>query len=51
MYEVGRTLLFFHSLGWSHSSVMRRIIGLYPQVCDRDRGQGTGQGLGGDLTD
>jgi hypothetical protein len=32
VYEVGRTLLFFHSLGWSHISVMRRIVGLYPQV-------------------
>jgi len=32
VYEVGRTLLFFHSLGWSHASVLRRIIALYPQV-------------------
>jgi hypothetical protein len=32
VYEVGRTLLFFHDLGWSHSSVMRRIVGLYPQA-------------------
>lgn len=47
VYEVGRTLLFFHSLGWSHSSVMRRIIGLYPQVCLEDGGFLTSWGEGG----
>jgi hypothetical protein len=33
VYEVGRVLCLLHSLGYSHSAVLSRIVPLYPQVC------------------